>query len=208
MRLFGFGEATQIDLSGEISGLIKTPNNSDWSLADLGTNSFGQGLAVTPIQMVAAAAAIANEGKLMRPHVVHTRVAQGEVLFTQPTFVRRVLSPETARALTDMMVEVVETGNREGRVAGYRVAGKSGTAQIPTPDGYVEDETIVSFVGFAPADDPKFVVLVKMERPDPSINQWAGQTAAPVFSQVTKRLLDYLHIPPDDIRFGPTLQYR
>ena len=81
---------------------------------------------------------------------------------------------------------------------GYRVAGKSGTAQIPTPDGYEERATIVSFVGFAPADDPQFVVLVKMDRPDFNINQWASHTAAPVFSRVTKRLLDYYSIPPQE----------
>ena len=97
-----------------------------------------------------------------------------------------------------MMVEVVDTGNVKAAVPGYRVAGKSGTAQIPSPEGYEEDATIVSFVGFAPADDPEFVVLVKMDRPDFNINQWASHTAAPVFSRVTKRLLDYYSIPPQE----------
>ncbi|MCC9076540.1 penicillin-binding protein 2 [Litorilinea aerophila] len=200
LRLFGFGEATNIDLSGEINGLIKTPQDPHWSLSDLGTNSFGQGLAVTPIQMIRAAAAIANQGRLMQPYVVQARVDGETVQWTEPVTVRQVLQPEAAQKLTEMMVAVVETGNTKARVPGYRVAGKSGTAQIPTPQGYVLDETIVSFIGFAPADDPQLVVLVKMDRPDPNINQWASNTAAPVFSRVMKRLLEHMNIPPESVQ--------
>ena len=198
VRQFGFAEATNVDLSGEIEGILKSPGNPLWSPSDLGTNSFGQGLAVTPLQMINAAAAIANHGRMMQPHVVHARIVGNRVQMTEPTAVRQVLSQETADTLTDMMVEVVETGNIKAAVPGYRVAGKSGTAQIPSPEGYEEDATIVSFVGFAPADDPQFVVLVKMDRPDPNINQWASRTAAPVFSRITKRLLDYYSIPPQE----------
>lgn len=198
VRQFGFGEATNIDLSGEIEGALKSPGHPEWSLSDLGTNSFGQGLAVTPLQMVNAAAAIANGGRMMQPHVVQARIEGERVQLIEPTAVQQVLSPETAELLTEMMVEVVNTGNVKAAVEGYRVAGKSGTAQIPTPEGYEERATIVSFVGFAPADNPRFVVLVKMDRPDFTINQWASHTAAPVFSRVTKRLLDYYSIPPQE----------
>lgn len=199
LRLFGFGEATKIDLSGEINGSIKTPADKQWSRSDLGTNSFGQGLAVTPLQMVNATAAIANGGKLMQPYVVAARVADGQVQYTQPSAIRQVISPEAAADLTEMMVQVVETSSVKASVPGYKVAGKSGTAQIPLEDGsgYEQIYTIVSFVGFAPADNPRFAMLVKMDRPDPEINQWAGHTAAPVFSRIAQRLLDYLNVPPD-----------
>ncbi len=98
------------------------------------------------------------------------------------------------------MIQVVETSSVKAGVTGYQIAGKSGTAQIPLEDGsgYEKDYTIVSFVGFAPAHNPRFVLLVKMDRPDPTINQWASHTAAPVFSRIAQRLLDYMNIPPDN----------
>jgi cell division protein FtsI/penicillin-binding protein 2 len=171
-------------------------------LSDLGTNSFGQGMAVTPIQMINSVASIANDGKLMRPYLVEARVAGGEVQVTQPTVIGITVQPQTARLLTDILVDVVDEGNIAAGVAGYDIAGKSGTAQIPTEQGYTEDETIVTFVGYAPADDPQFVVLVKLDRPDPKISPWANYTAAPVFAQVARRLFDYYNIPPDDIRLA------
>lgn len=200
---FGFTEPTEIDTADEVRGLVKTPGNPNWSLSDLGTNSFGQGLAITPIEMLNAAASIANNGLLLRPYVVQARVLGDQVLFTEPALIRAVIKPETARQLTAMMIETVKAGNQAAGVAGYRIAGKSGTAQIPGENGYLEDETIVSFVGFAPADDPQFVILIKLDRPDPKISTWATHTAAPVFSQVARRLFDYLDIPPDEIRLGP-----
>jgi cell division protein FtsI/penicillin-binding protein 2 len=206
VRLFGFGEATNVDLSGEIYGLIKTPSDSTWSEADLGTNSFGQGLACTPLQMLNATAAIANGGRLMQPYIVQARVADGQAQITEPVVTRQVIKPETARTMSAMMAEVVDTSASLAGVNGYAVAGKSGTAQIPSPEGYVQEETIVSFVGFAPADDPKFVLLVKMDRPDPEINVWAGQTAAPVFGRIAERLLDHFSVPPDDLRLAAALE--
>jgi cell division protein FtsI/penicillin-binding protein 2 len=202
VRLFGFGEATNIDLSGEINGKIKTPRDPDWSLADLGTNSFGQGLACTPLQMLNATAVIANGGRLVQPYIVETRIVDDQAQLTEPVIARQVIKPETAHVMAEMMAEVVSTSSSLAGVDGYSVAGKSGTAQIPTSEGYVEEETIVSFVGFAPADDPKFVMLVKMDRPDPEINVWAGQTAAPVFGRISRRLLDHFSVPPDDIRLA------
>ena len=200
VRRFGFGERTGIDLAGEVPGLLKKPGDELWSFSDLGTNSFGQGLAATPLQMANATAAIANGGRLMRPYVVQARMADSQVLYTQPEILAQAINPETAKDLTEMMIEVVNTGNSAARVQGYRIAGKSGTAQIPDKEGYLKDATIVTFVGFAPADEPKFVLLVKLDQPDPSISQWAAYTAAPVFAQVSRRLFDYLNIAPDDIR--------
>lgn len=199
---FGFGQVTGIDLAGEVYGVYKRPGLEGWSESDLGTNSFGQGLAVTPIQMINAVASIANGGKLMKPYVVAERVANGEVQTTKPTVLSQTMKPETAAELTKILVEVVKQGNAAASVSGYNIAGKSGTAQIPTKDGYTEDETIVTFVGYAPADDPQLVILVKMDRPDPSISQWANYTAGPVFAQVARRLFDYYSIPPDDLRLG------
>jgi cell division protein FtsI/penicillin-binding protein 2 len=202
IQRFGFGELSEIDLAGEVGGLIKTPGNPDWSLSDLGTNSFGQGVAVTPIQMLNAVCVIANGGHLYRPYVVQARIEGEQVLLTRPTLVRTVLQPHSAQELTDMMVETVRSGNAAAGVSGYTVAGKSGTAQIPGEGGYLQDATIVSFIGFAPADEPQFAVLIKLDRPDPNISQWATHTAAPVFGQVARRLLGYLNIPPDEVRLG------
>jgi cell division protein FtsI/penicillin-binding protein 2 len=202
VRLFGFGEATNVDLSGEINGSIKTPRDSTWSEADLGTNSFGQGLACTPLQMLNATAVIANGGRLVQPYIVQSRVAGDQVQLTEPVVRRQVIQPETAGEMSSMMAEVVGTSASLAGVEGYTVAGKSGTAQIPSEEGYVQEETIVSFVGFAPADDPQFVLLVKMDRPDPEINVWAGQTAAPVFGRIAKRLLHHFGVPPDSVRLA------
>ncbi len=152
--------------------------------------------------MAAATAAIANGGKLMRPYVVKARILDGRVQMTEPTVLGTAIRPETAAAMADILVEVINQGNPAAGVSGYRVAGKSGTAQIPTEQGYTEDDTIVTFTGFAPADDPRFVILVKLDRPDPSISRWAGYTAAPTFAQVARRLFDYYSIPPDNIRLG------
>jgi cell division protein FtsI/penicillin-binding protein 2 len=200
VRRFGFGTRTEVDLADEVAGLLKTPGNELWSQSDLGTNSFGQGLAVTPLQMINAVCAIANGGTLMRPYLVEARIEEGQVLYTKPTIVRTVISPKAAADLTEMMIYTVNTGNKAAVVPGWSIAGKSGTAQIPSPEGYREDATIVSFVGFAPADDPQFVVLVKLDEPDFAISQWAGYTAAPVFAQVARRLFEHLNIPPDEIR--------
>jgi cell division protein FtsI/penicillin-binding protein 2 len=201
VALFGFGSDTNIDLSGEIPGLVKRPGDRNWSLSDLGTNSFGQGVAVTPIQMLSATAAMVNGGKLMRPYVVAARVHGNDVLLTKPTTVHQVITPETSAAMREMMTYVVDTGNSAAKLPGYAVGGKSGTAEIAEAGGYSQD-TIASFVGFAPVDDPQFVVLVKLDRPDTTIARWASQSAAPIFKRVAYRLLDHLNIPPDEIRMA------
>jgi cell division protein FtsI/penicillin-binding protein 2 len=114
--------------------------------------------------------------------------------------VRRAVSVETANTLTNMLVQVVEEGATKAQVPGYRIAGKTGTAQIPTPYGYHPADTIASFVGFAPADDPQFIVLVKLDKP--SASPWGSQTAAPTFRAIAERLFAYLKIPPDEIRLA------
>jgi len=205
LRRFGMGQLTEVDLASEGPGMVKLPGDSNWFPSELGTNSFGQGIAVTPIQMIRAVAAIANDGMLMKPYVVRAFVVQDEeggwrTVPVEPMAVRQAITRDTARTLTEMMVRVVEEGATEAQVPGYRIAGKTGTAQIPTPYGYHPSDTIASFVGFAPADDPRFIVLVKLDRPRTS--PWGSRTAAPTFRAIARRLFVYMQIPPDDVRLG------
>jgi cell division protein FtsI/penicillin-binding protein 2 len=206
VRRFGFGTLTGVDLASEGPGMVKLPGDSNWFPSDLGTNSFGQGIAVTPMQMIAAAAAVANHGLLMKPYIVHQYIVTDEqtegqrLIQVEPLTVRRVISQQTAQTLNNMLVEVIEQGATKAQVPGYRVAGKTGTAQIPTPYGYHPTDTIASFVGWAPADDPQFLVLIKLDKPKAS--PWGSQTAAPAFRAIAERLLTYLQIPPDSIRLA------
>lgn len=206
LRRFGFGKLTEVDLGSEGPGMMKLPGDSNWFPSELGTNSFGQGIAVTPMQMIVAASAVANQGTLMKPHIVHQFIAtdpsSGRELWyeVEPMSVRRAISPETAATLVDMLVAVIEDGPSKAYVPGYRIAGKTGTAQIPTPYGYHPSDTIASFVGFAPADDPQFIVLVKLDKPTAS--PWGSQTAAPTFRAIAERLFAYMQIPPDEIRLA------
>lgn len=200
VRRFGFSQATEVDLAGEVPGAVKFPGTLDWSESDLGTNSFGQGLAVTPLQMINAVASIANGGRLMRPYIVKARVLGEQVLETEPTVVHTTMSPESAKQLTEMMVFTIEEGNKKARVLGYSAAGKSGTAQIPDKGGYLKDQVNHTFVGFLPADAPRVAIFVRLERPDQTIQPWASDTTSVMFSRLGRRIMDYLNVPPDSIR--------
>jgi len=200
LRRFGFGCETGIDLYGEIAGSLKMPGSNKWSKADLGTNAFGQGVAVTPLQMITAVAAVANRGFLMKPYVVGRIVDDQGVVVTQPTVVRQVISTQTAEQLTDMLVETVERGAELAIVTGYDIAGKTGTAQIPVGDHYDPELTIASFVGYAPADDPRFIALVKIDKPRMATE--GTQVAAPVFKAIAERLFVLLDVPPDSVRLA------
>lgn len=196
LQSFGFGQVTGVDLDGEISGMLRLPGNSEWSECDLATNAFGQGIAVTPLQMITAISAVANGGLLVKPHVVEQIVDRGNVTPIRTTVLRRVIAEQTARDLMAILVKAVEEGMRPAMVEGYKIAGKTGTAQIPDLDsgGYLADRYIASFVGYGPADAPRFVVLVKINEPkDP----YGGlEVAAPVFSSVAQKLFVHLGIPP------------
>jgi cell division protein FtsI/penicillin-binding protein 2 len=206
LRRFGFGNLTGLDLASEGPGMVKLPGDPNWFPSELGTNSFGQGIAVTPMQMITAVSAVANQGMMMKPYIVQQFIikdesgAQDRVVQVDPMVVRRTISQETAETLTSMLVEVIERGATKAQVPGYRIAGKTGTAQIPTAYGYEPEDTIASFVGFAPADNPQFIVLIKLERPQAS--PWGSQTAAPTFRVLAERLFAYLQIPPDDMRLA------
>ncbi len=196
---FMLGERTGIDLEGEITGMVRRPGNADWFESDLATNSFGQGLAITPLQMVAAVGAVANDGLLMQPHMVTRRVdPDGAVSESEPWVLGRAISAETASDLTRMLSTALRQESSNALVEGYAIAGKTGTSEIPLPGGYDPEKTIASFVGYGPVDDPQFVVLIKLDKPTSS--RWGSQTAAPVFSQFVSRLVVLMEIPPDSVR--------
>lgn len=190
---FGFGKPTNIDLQDETAPYLRSKD--EWREIDVATASFGQGIAVTPIQMIRAVASIANGGYLLEPHVVQ-RIKDDESSYeVKPRTIRKVLEGETTRVITEMMVRAVEDGEaRVFKPKGYRIAGKTGTAQIPVAGHYDPNKTIASFVGFAPADDPKFVMLVRYDQPTSSI--YGSETAAPTFFAIAKELLLYFKIPP------------
>lgn len=201
IQRFGFGQLTEVDLANEGPGSVKVPGDSLWSRSDLATNAFGQGLAVTPLQMATATAVIANGGLLVRPHVVDSMVFRGRLAHPDTAPVRRVIQPAAAAAVADMMVSVVEDGSPNAKVPGYRVAGKTGTAQVAIQGGYHPTETIHSFVGFVPADDPAFVALVKLDAP--KAYAWAEGTAAPTFAKLALELLPVLRVPPERVANRP-----
>lgn len=200
MTSFGIGRRTGVDLSGENPGRLKVPGDGDWFDADLGTNSFGQGVAVTPLQLAAAISAVANDGKMMAPHFVRSVVTEGYQHNIDLRVLSQPVSAETAHTLTEMLAHSLEIESSDALVTGYRVAGKTGTAEIPTPFGYTSNETNASFVGWGPVDDPQFLVYVWLEKPISS--PWGSIVAAPVFSHAVEKLVMLMDIPPDDIRIG------
>jgi cell division protein FtsI/penicillin-binding protein 2 len=195
---FGIGRATGIDLAGEVGGQLRTPRHPDWTEADLGTNAFGQGVSVTPIQLLAAASAIANEGVMIQPHIVRAVVGPDGAYWPSPTVLGRPISAEAARTLNGMLAESLDAEASWAIINGYDIAGKTGTAQIPTERGYDERWTIASFIGWAPVVDPQFMVLVRIDKPE--ISPWGSVVAAPIFKDVVERLVTMLEIPPDHIR--------
>jgi cell division protein FtsI/penicillin-binding protein 2 len=196
IQKFGFGDKTGVDLEGEEASYLRPLN--DWGEIDLATASFGQGIAVTPIQMIRAIASLANGGKLMEPHLVKRMInPNGKTLEIAPKVIRDVISPATAKIITEMMITAVDQGDAKwAKPKGYRIAGKTGTAQIPVQGHYDEKKTIASFVGFAPADDPRFVMLVTLR--EPSSSQWGSETAAPLFFTIAKELYSYYGISPSN----------
>jgi cell division protein FtsI/penicillin-binding protein 2 len=201
MENFGFGRLTGIDLAGEAPGRLKVPGDTDWYEAELGTNSFGQGVAVTPIQMVMAISSIANgRGEMMMPHVMRSMVRDGFQYTPTPQVVGRPIQAETARHETEMLAESLEGESSDALVEGYRVAGKTGTAEIATPTGYSSGLTNASFVGWGPVNNPRFLVYVWLEKPTSS--QWGSVVAAPVFRDMVERLVVLMDIPPDNVVEG------
>jgi len=195
LRAFGFGERTGVDLASETGGSVRPL--AQWYPVDLGTIAFGQGLAVTPLQLAAAYAAIANGGTLYRPFVVASRRdADGEHR-TAPEPIRRVVSEQTAATLRAMLTSTVDQGiANAASLKGYSVAGKTGTAQIPSDDGrYVDDAYISSFAGMVPAEDPRMVVVVVLERPQSKLSGTVPAMGA--FRAIAGDALRYARVQPD-----------
>ncbi len=200
LHRFGFGEETHVGLGGEADGLVRTSDEDGWYPVDLATNSFGQGVAATPLQMITAVAALANEGRLMRPYVVQEVTGPHGQREFEPVVVRQVVSEQTAETLVQMMTDVVEgVPQHLARTPGYRVAGKTGTTLVSIPGGYALNSTLASFVGFAPAEDPQIIMLVKIDQPvdDPL----GGVVAAPVFRDLAPEILAYLGVEPNGTQF-------
>ncbi|MDQ4029456.1 MAG: penicillin-binding protein 2 [Actinomycetota bacterium] len=186
---FGFGRSSGLAFPGESAGILP-----HWSGSTIGNVPIGQGIAVTPVQMASAYAAVANRGVLVQPHVVD-RV--GGAAKTAPKR-RRVMSPQIAETMSTLLRGVVDEGGTgtEAAIPGYLVAGKTGTAQKPEPTGgYSSSRYVASFVGFVPATDPRLVVLVTVDEPRSSI--WGGVVAAPAFQHIARFALQYLEVPPD-----------
>ncbi len=198
LQNFGIGRYTGIDLAGEAVYPLSLPGDTNWYPINLGTNSFGQGVAATPIQMITAISAVANDGKMMAPHLVKAYIQDATQYDISPRLVRQVIKPETAHTLTDMLSVSLENEASSALVEGYRVAGKTGTGEIPTAEGYSSSRTNASFVGWGPSDDPKFVVYIWLE--EPSSSPWGSVVAAPVFSEAASELVVLMKLPPDSVR--------
>ena len=194
LEKFGIGNTTGIDLQGEVAPAIRDRNY--WYPIDVATAGFGQGISVTPIQLLSGFSAIANGGKRMEPHVVSAiETSDKKRIAIEPKVLSNPISETTAKVMTEILVNAVDKGEAKwAKPKGYRIAGKTGTAQIPIAGHYDTDKTIASFMGFAPADDPKFVMLVIVDRPTTSI--YGSETAAPIFFDIAKDILTYYNIAP------------
>jgi len=194
---FGFGQPVGLGLPGESRGQLRAP--PQWSALSLATMSIGQEISVTAVQMVTAFAAIANGGRLMQPQIVRALLdANGrEVRTFEPRAVRQVISPETARELTTILTAVVREGTgHNAAIPGYEVAGKTGTAQKmdPSTRRYSHAPGILSFVGFAPVDDPRIAMIVLLD--EPKNEKWGSEAAAPIFAAIGREALRHLNVPP------------
>jgi len=196
VRKYGFGQITNLELNKESAGNVANLDKKGEIYA--ATATFGQGISVTPIQMITAFSSLINGGKLMKPYIVSQIIRGEDVQTFEPQVVRQVITPKTSVIMKGMLVSVVENGHaKKAQIAGYRVGGKTGTAQVvdKKTGGYKKDEIIGSFVGFAPFNDPKIAVFVRVDEP---IEGKLGETvAAPVFTEVAKFALQYYNVPHD-----------
>jgi cell division protein FtsI/penicillin-binding protein 2 len=196
LDLFGFGQATGVRLPGEAEGSYRTPEDATWKPIDLATNSFGQGVAVTPLQMLTAVAALGNDGVLMRPQLVKELRRGEEVTPVAPEAVRRVVTSRTAETITDMMIAAwMQPALRPNRIPGYTIAAKTGTADFPSAQGYLQNRTYASQIGFGPARNPRWAMLVRIDAPEAL---YGGAVAAPVFKRMAEELFTHLRLLPAD----------
>ena len=199
IKLLGFGDRTGVDLPGEIIGMVHP--TSQWSKISITRIPMGQGVAVTPIQLVAAMGAIANNGRLMMPQIIHSITDAQDNIIAQfpPVVVRQAVSTETVKAIVPALEDVVLKGTaKQGAVPGFQVAGKTGTAQKVSPQGgYLSGKYVVSFVGFLPAEDPELVGMVMLDNATTRQGEnYGGKVAAPVFASIAEQAMRYLNIEP------------
>lgn len=191
---FGFGQKTNIELNSEVAGNINNLNKS--GRVYLTTASYGQGITVTPLQLITAFGSLANEGYLYKPRIIKKIVyPNGKIEETHPDLIGKVISDKAAKQISAMLVSVIESGHASlAKVDGYYLGGKTGTAQIARGGRYSSENTNHTFVGFGPSKDPKFVILTKLNSPK---RAWAALTAAPLFGKISKFILDYYKISPE-----------
>lgn len=193
---FGLTENTNIDLQDEV--VAEPKPKKKWTYVDLATASFGQGFVTTGMQLMQAVSVIANGGELIEPHMVSSVVGQSREINIPTRVKHRVISKKSANLVTDMMVAATKDGEAKWtNTGGYKVAGKTGTAQIAFEGKYEEEKTNASFIGFAPADNPKFVMLVTLK--EPSTSQWASETAAPLWFSIAQDLFNHFNVIPENL---------
>lgn len=199
-KRFRLGQPTGVDLPGESAGVVPLPGDKSWTLPNLYTNSFGQALAITPIQLLDAVDAVANGGVMMKPQLVHRIVYDGRIITHPPVALGRVISARSAHTVTNMLLHSAIDGEAAlALVKGYNIAAKTGTANIASPTGGYLDgsagNTIASVIGYAPAFHPRLLILVKIDRPRDTI--WGSEAAAPVLHNLFQELFMYYHIAPN-----------
>jgi cell division protein FtsI/penicillin-binding protein 2 len=193
-KRFGMTEKTGIDLEDEM--IAPARPETDWTYVDLATASFGQGFLATGMQLLTAISAIANGGELIQPRLTDSIVNDSASLSLPPRPKRRVIKPETAQIVKEMMVAAAKSGEAKWvDISGYKIAGKTGTAQVAVGGQYQAEKTNASFIGFAPADKPKFAMLVTLK--EPSSSPWASETAAPLWFSLAQDLLNHFKVVPD-----------
>jgi len=200
LKQFGLDTATRIEIAGESAGELRTIGDGKWRESDLGKNAFGQDAGVTPIQMISAVSVLANQGRLTKPYIVsEIRASDGGITRTAPSIVRQALRPETARGITNLLADAVNGDpNNKAIVPGYRVAGMSASSPYPVLSLVDPRIVIASYVGYFPADDPRYVILVKLDKPRADDASW--QIAAPVFASIASKLVVSTGLPPDAVR--------
>ena len=198
LQRFGFGRPTGVDLMSEAGGQMPLPGDAFWTESFLATNAYGQGIAVTPLQMITAVSALANGGVMMQPYLVQEIHGENGTFVHEPTVLGRPISAEVADQVTAMATTAVAREVFEAQIDGYTIAGKTGTAQIAENGIYLPDDIIGSFIGWLPAENPELIVYVKLDRPQTA--PWGSQTAAPAFADLADELVVMLNVPPDSVR--------
>jgi cell division protein FtsI/penicillin-binding protein 2 len=200
LKAYGIGQLSNVDMSGEDYYPVRLPGDDNWSKLSLANNSFGQGIAMTPIQITSALSALANGGKIMAPHILRAIIDNGRQYNNPPQVVSQPVSEKTAKEVTDMLAIAIKGEAKIITIDGYAIAGKTGTAEIAMPGGgYTSNQTNASFVGWGPVDDPRFIIYVWLEQPGGPM-PYGSIVAAPVFKDLFMASVQLTNLPPDAIR--------